>query len=317
VTHWTQVLTNVSLVEFVLLAALTSLQWLRHRIRGAGWVALSFAILAVLSLTVKIDPAVVTHQFVAKSMVALLLVMPYCLFRFAASFRTPSRIVRVLAVGVTAGIIAFTFWLEFLPVSGSPPPPYFLAYRVAFAIAFGFLFSYVVVRLFLAGRGEPPIAATRMHLLAIAVAGLEVQVVVVALGLQGATVRLVTQATTVAMGILFLIALVLPSFVRVLLSRREDVARFCDWDNCASIEVEHASHGERVLTLMEMAAEYDRQAGVIASRRAAGRPSNYEETMYILDLGLDTQCADLPTKPVPWDRFESTLKQHGIKALSH
>ncbi len=223
-THWTQVLTNVSLVEFVLLAALTSLQWLRHRIRGAGWVALSFAILAVLSLTVKIDPAVVTHQFVAKSMVALLLVMPYCLFRFAASFRTPSRIVRFLAVGVTAGIIAFTFWLKFLPVSGSPPPPYFLAYRVAFAIAFGFLFSYVVVRLFLAGRGEPPIASTRMHLLAIAVAGLEVQVVVVALGLQGATVRLVTQATTVAMGALFLIALVLPSFVRVLLSRREDVA---------------------------------------------------------------------------------------------
>jgi len=103
----------------------------------------------------------------------------------------------------------------------------------------------------------------------------------------------------------------------VLLIRREDLARFRDWDDCASIEVEHANHGERVLTLMEMAAEYDRQAGVIASRRAAGRPSNYEETMYILDLGLDTQCADLPTKPVPWDRFESTLKQHGIKALSH
>ena len=45
VTHWTHVLANVSLVEFVLLAALTTLQWVRHRIRGAGWVALSFAIL--------------------------------------------------------------------------------------------------------------------------------------------------------------------------------------------------------------------------------------------------------------------------------
>ena len=77
----------------------------------------------------------------------------------------------------------------YLPAPGFPPPPHFLAYRVSFVVAFGFLFSYVVVRLFVAGRGEPPIAATRMHLLAIAVAGLEVQVVVAALGLQGPTVE--------------------------------------------------------------------------------------------------------------------------------
>jgi len=63
-----------------------------------------------------------------------------------------------------------------------------------------------------------------MRLLAVAVAGLEVQVVVVAFGLQGPTVELVTQAVTVAMGILFLMALVLPSFVRVFLSRKEDLA---------------------------------------------------------------------------------------------
>ena len=61
VEHWTQVLTNVSLVEFVLLAALTTLQWIRHRIRGAGWVALSFAILGGISLVaMKYDPDLVT-----------------------------------------------------------------------------------------------------------------------------------------------------------------------------------------------------------------------------------------------------------------
>jgi diguanylate cyclase (GGDEF)-like protein len=76
----------------------------------------------------------------------------------------------------------------------------------------------------LAGRGEPPIAATRMHLLAVAVVGLEVQVVVAALRLQGATVDLATQALTVVMGVLFLMALVFPSSVRVFLSRKEDEA---------------------------------------------------------------------------------------------
>ncbi len=223
-THWTHVLSNVSLVEFVLLAALTMLQWVRHRIRGAGWVALSFAILGGLSLALKIDPGLVTNQNVAKALIALLLVMPYCLFRFAATFRTPSRPVRSLAVLLTVGIVLFTFTLKYLPAPGFAAPPHFLAYRISFLVAFGFLCGYVVVSLFLAGRGEPTIAASRMHLLAIAVVGLEIQVVVAALGLQGPTVELVTQALTVVMGVLFLVALVLPSFLRVFLSRDEDVA---------------------------------------------------------------------------------------------
>jgi diguanylate cyclase (GGDEF)-like protein len=58
----------------------------------------------------------------------------------------------------------------------------------------------------------------------LAVVGLEIQVIVAALGLQGPTVDLVTQVLTVVMGVLFLVALVFPSFVRAFLSRKEDVA---------------------------------------------------------------------------------------------
>jgi hypothetical protein len=100
----------------------------------------------------------------------------------------------------------------------------------------------------------------------------------------------------------------------VIVIRLDDLMRFRDWEGCAAIEVEHASHGERVLTLMSMAAEYDRQAAAIAARRGSGRRSNYEETMYLLDLGLDTKCADLASKRVPWERFGATLKQLGIAA---
>jgi hypothetical protein len=35
--------------------------------------------------------------------------------------------------------------------------------------------------------------------------------------------------------------------------------------------------------------------------------------MYILDLGLDTENADLPSKSVPWQRFESTLQSLSIE----
>jgi hypothetical protein len=100
----------------------------------------------------------------------------------------------------------------------------------------------------------------------------------------------------------------------VLLIRLEDLYRFHDWKDCSAIQVEHAVHGERILTLMGMAAEYDKQASAVANRRAAGRRSNYEETMYLLDLGLDTQSADLSAKPVPWGRFESTLKELGVSS---
>jgi hypothetical protein len=98
----------------------------------------------------------------------------------------------------------------------------------------------------------------------------------------------------------------------VMLIRAADLARFRDWETCSAIQVEHASHGERILTLMAMAKEFDRQAGLVAQRRAARRRTSYEETMYILDLALDTEVVDLPTKPVPWDRLETNLKPLGL-----
>jgi hypothetical protein len=93
----------------------------------------------------------------------------------------------------------------------------------------------------------------------------------------------------------------------VLLIRQEDLARFSDWERCQAMLVEHRSHGERILTLKRMADEFDRQHALVQKRRAEGRRSNYEETMYILDLGLDTRAANLPTTSVPWERFEAIL----------
>jgi diguanylate cyclase (GGDEF)-like protein len=224
VTHWTQVLADISMVEFVALAVLTFLQWALHRTRGAGWAALAFAILGGVALALKVDPSMVSNQDVAKLLIAFVLLMPYCLFRFVASFERPGPAVRGVAAGFTAGIIAFTFALQYLPREGYAPPPHFVAYRAAFFVQFGFLLAYVVIRLLRAGVGEPPIAAARMRLLSVAVLGLEVQVVVVALGLTGTGVRLASQVLAVVMGVLFLTALVLPSFLRVVLSRKEDQA---------------------------------------------------------------------------------------------
>ena len=93
----------------------------------------------------------------------------------------------------------------------------------------------------------------------------------------------------------------------VLLVRRNDLCSFRDWERCRAMHVERRSHGERILTLFKMVAEFDRQDTLLQKCRAEARRSNYEETMYILDLGLDTRAVDLPTCAVPWDRFEAIL----------
>jgi hypothetical protein len=99
----------------------------------------------------------------------------------------------------------------------------------------------------------------------------------------------------------------------VLLIRRADLVKFREWPTCRDMHVEHGGHGERILTLLSVADEFDRQAEVVARRQAEGRRPNFEETMYLLDLSLDPKVVDLPSKEVPWSRFEESLKARGLE----
>ncbi len=224
--HWIVVLTNISMVEFVILAVLATVQWYRHRIVGAGWAALAFALIAVVAVTSKVitdfDPHLLLNTWFIKGLVAGIFLMPYCFFRFAACFAKPRRSTSYLAIALTVGILVFTAFLRYFPAPGQPTPPEYLAFRLAFVVQWGVLFSYVVFRLMMAGAGSRTMAAKRMSLLAVAVAGLDLQVIAAALGLSGLTYSLISQAITVVMGALFLVALVVPSFLRVWWRKGED-----------------------------------------------------------------------------------------------
>ena len=99
----------------------------------------------------------------------------------------------------------------------------------------------------------------------------------------------------------------------VILIRRDDLVKFREWPSCRDLHVEHGSHGERILTLLGVANEFNRQADAVAKRQAEGRRPNFEETMYLLDLALDPTVVDLPSKEVPWSRFEESLKARGLE----
>jgi hypothetical protein len=95
----------------------------------------------------------------------------------------------------------------------------------------------------------------------------------------------------------------------IVLVRQADLARCRDWEACRRMRVEHGSDGARILTLWHMAHEFDRQMQEVKQLREAGKPTTFVETMYILDLGLDMEEVSLPTKPVPWGRYKSLLKE--------
>ncbi|HVJ80919.1 MAG TPA: hypothetical protein VNC50_07590 [Planctomycetia bacterium] len=100
--------------------------------------------------------------------------------------------------------------------------------------------------------------------------------------------------------------------VIVLISIR-DLARFESWPDSRDVQVEHGSDGSRVLTLMEMASRFKVEQAEIVRRREAGERTKWVETMYILDLALDRRSAPIPTKPVPWGRYETVLKAMNLE----
>jgi hypothetical protein len=101
--------------------------------------------------------------------------------------------------------------------------------------------------------------------------------------------------------------------ITILLIAAANLALFESWAACRTVQVEHGSEGSRVLTLMEMARRFRSEQEKIASLRQAGQRTRYVETMYVLDLALDRRAAAIPTKSVPWGRFEDVLKQMNLE----
>jgi diguanylate cyclase (GGDEF)-like protein len=225
VAQLTKMLGNIALAEFVVLAVFALWQWRRSRIRGAGWAALSFMLLAGLGLVGKgmklgwITP----DQVLLKLLVCVLLLVPYAFYRFAASFDRPRRPIRLLAVALTAVALVATSALDYFPLQGFPRPPGYDAFRLLVCVQWAFLFAFVAVRMWTAGQAQGDTARRRMRLLAAASAGLNVQVIVGAVGLTGRPwVALLSGVVTVLMAGAFCLGLVPPAILRLRWQRSYD-----------------------------------------------------------------------------------------------
>lgn len=101
--------------------------------------------------------------------------------------------------------------------------------------------------------------------------------------------------------------------ITILLISVSDLALFESWPDCRHVRVEHGSDGARVLTLMALAQRHRNEQATLAKLRQTGKRTKHVETMYVLDLALDRRCAAVPTREIPWNRFEAVLRQWNLE----
>src|SRR5262249_14525265 len=101
--------------------------------------------------------------------------------------------------------------------------------------------------------------------------------------------------------------------IAILLIAAADLVLFESWPACRDVRVEHGSDGARILTFRELELRFRDEQERIARLRQEGKRTTYVETMYVLDLALDKRSAAVPTKEVPWGRFEHVLKQLNLE----
>ena len=215
---------NLTLFTLVALAALA--QWRERKGRAALWASLSFWTLAVVAASGQVlpeEPSGAAEIVAQRVVVVLLLLFPYLLYRFTTAFQPPTgRLERMLGL-MTIGVVVWTILLPDIPGEGEPRSAGFIAYLVAFLVHWSALAVVVAVRLWRAGREQPSVSRRRMRLLSVAAAAITLAILVVALDPGEASAGGVLVAASATMsGLLFLLALAPPPFVRALWRRPEE-----------------------------------------------------------------------------------------------
>ena len=210
----------VQTVLFTVLGAVAVISWIRRRGAARAWLAATFGVLALVTLLGLVLPEQSAPRsagdWVTRTLLVLIVLFPYFLFRFAASFRTRPRVVEAAALAVTAGL-AFTIYLfHRLPAEGQSWGRGFGIWIAAFLVDWVALSAIVAYELWHSGRGQPTVSRRRMRLLSFGSLGLALALVVAgASGSSGGGTasQLVVQLLALASAPLFLIGFAPPRFL--------------------------------------------------------------------------------------------------------
>ncbi len=210
---------------YTLVAVVAVLYWRRHRDQAGLWAALSFGALAAVVDVGRLLPETrdeLWEEVAVRVLIAALVLFPYLLYRFAVSFRPPSRRLSLLVGSITVLVVAWTLALPDIPEDGESWPWWFALYVAAFTVHWTLLTVVVTWRLWTAGRGEASVPRKRMRLLACASAAITLALLVgVASPSEGSAADLVGTLLTTLAALAFLLGLAPPTVLRVAWRRPE------------------------------------------------------------------------------------------------
>ena len=237
----------VQLAVFLAAAAIAAMRWVRRRGAARAWLAATFGLLAAVVAASEVmpqEPETAAEQAAQKALVVVLLLFPWFLYRFMATFERPPRALDTTAHALTAGVLVATVLVPRFPGPDEPRSAAFGLYVLLILLQWTFLSGVVASRLWRAGRSQPTVARRRMRMLASGAAALALALVVVAAAPsdEDSALSLGVHVVTIASAVLFLLGFAPP---RALLRswRARDIERL----QGAFVELAQATRSEAVV----------------------------------------------------------------------
>jgi signal transduction histidine kinase len=216
----------VNLVLFTVVGLVALRQWRLGRGRAGLWAALTFGTLAlVVDVAPLLDetPDRPIETFLLHTLVAVLVLFPYLLYRFTTAFQPPTRRLEGLLGLMTLVLLVWTYAVPEIPADGEPRSTGFEVYLVAFLFHWTVLSIVVAIRLWRGGREAPTVARRRLQVLAGAAAAITAALLLAGAGSdEGSAISLASTLLASASAIGFLVGLAPPPVLRLAWRRPEN-----------------------------------------------------------------------------------------------
>lgn len=230
VREFIEVVQVIQTAQFLGLAVVVGFQWIKQRDEASAWAAATFGVLGAVAVVSRVLPEDNREFVLARQvMIAVLLLFPYLLYRFARVFREAPRWVDFIAALGTAAVCVAIFFFDDVPTEGDSRPASFVVYTFAILVQWAFLSSLVAAWLWRAGAGRPTVVRRRMRTLSLGAASLFAAIlisVVAGPSDDPGPAEAVSALVALVSGPMFLLGVAPPSFVLALWRRSEELALY-------------------------------------------------------------------------------------------
>jgi signal transduction histidine kinase/CheY-like chemotaxis protein len=206
----------LSIAVFIVLA-IRSLGRVSRGSAADRWLAASFSSLALILVVGAVLPEDGGSIWFTKALLAALLAFPYLMLRFTSSFHQRRPGFDRIALAALAVVLVASLALPKIPdADDAAMPAWLTAYLLLLLLYWTVLSVVAAVRLWRAGRGHPTLSRRRLRLMGLAVAGLNVGLLIAGAAPQDSiVVEAITQLLVLFTATAFFLGFTPPRILRI------------------------------------------------------------------------------------------------------